>query len=301
MWQPEPGWQPLPTGPSPATYGVWLATVDGREAVVKRLLRPLPHDPAEGSDPRHPAYWRRAADVALGGVVHLTPGLHGLPDLAVEEDDEGVTIVSPRVPAAPPNGLFAAHSLGRFAGADLGDPPWLASGVLETRLRSVERRGGWTTLARTPVADLVDRLWSVRAERLASFAALPLVPSHGDPVAANLPGRQGDDIVAIDWSTLGRGPLGADLGYHALTAREELEPLLDAYVDALPAPLRERRADAEFGARVMAVYTVLTRADWALGRAAMEEGALAGKFKHPSVAPYLRAMQRLLPQLEALL
>ena len=301
MWQPEPGWQPLPNGPSPATYGVWLASAGGRETVVKRLLRPQPHDPADWSDPHHPAYWRRPADVALAGTVRDTPGLRALPDLAVEEDDEGVTLVSPRVSATPHNGLFVARCLGRFAGAELGDPAWESSGVLGTRLRSVERRGGWCTLARTPVADLVDRLWSVRGERLARFAALPQVASHGDPVPANLPGRAGEDIWAIDWSTLGRSPVGADLGYHALSTKEGLEPLLAAYVDGLPAPLRERRGDAEYGARVMAVYTVLTRADWALGRAAAGEGALAGKFNHPSVAPYLRAMQRLFPHLEALL
>ena len=31
------------------------------------------------------------------------------------------------------------------------------------------------------------------------------------------------------------------------------------------------------------------------------EGALAGKFRHPSVAPYIRAMQRQVVQIEALL
>ena len=51
----------------------------------------------------------------------------------------------------------------------------------------------------------------------------------------------------------------------------------------------------------MAVYTALTRLDWALARVADGEGALAGKFRHPSVAPYIRAMQRQVAQIEALL
>ena len=55
------------------------------------------------------------------------------------------------------------------------------------------------------------------------------------------------------------------------------------------------------GARVMAVYTALTRLDWALARVADGEGALVGKFRHPSVAPYIRAMQRQVDQIEALL
>ena len=54
------------------------------------------------------------------------------------------------------------------------------------------------------------------------------------------------------------------------------------------------------GARVTAVYTVLNRAEWALARAARGEGALAGKFRHPAVAPHLRALQRQFPHIEAL-
>ena len=106
-------------------------------------------------------------------------------------------------------------------------------------------------------------------------------------------------MVAIDWATLGTGPVGADLGYYALAAREELEPLLDAYLIGLPDGLATRE-EVELGARVTAVYTVLNRAEWALARAAAGEGALAGKFRHPRVAPHLRALQRQFPQIEAL-
>jgi hypothetical protein len=51
----------------------------------------------------------------------------------------------------------------------------------------------------------------------------------------------------------------------------------------------------------MTVYTVFTRAEWALSRVAPGEGALAGKYGHPSVAPHLRALQRQIPRIEALL
>jgi hypothetical protein len=54
-------------------------------------------------------------------------------------------------------------------------------------------------------------------------------------------------------------------------------------------------------ATVMCVYSAISRAEWALSRVAPGEGALHGKFNHPSVAPYLRALQRQLPQVEALL
>ena len=59
--------------------------------------------------------------------------------------------------------------------------------------------------------------------------------------------------------------------------------------------------EARLGALVTAVYTVLSRAEWALARVAESPGALAAKYRHPSVAPYLRSLQRQFPQLEALL
>jgi hypothetical protein len=52
--------------------------------------------------------------------------------------------------------------------------------------------------------------------------------------------------------------------------------------------------------RVSAAYTALSRAEWALARVAGGEGALAGKYRHPAVAPYLRTLQRQFPLLEAL-
>jgi aminoglycoside phosphotransferase (APT) family kinase protein len=122
---------------------------------------------------------------------------------------------------------------------------------------------------------------------------------HGDAVPANFLTRRGEDVVAVDWQCFGTGPVGADLGYYALSVREEFDVLLDAYLDGV-GPHADREAVA-VAARVTAVYTVLSRAEWALAQAARGEGALAGKFRHPSVAPYLRALQRQFPQIEQLL
>ena len=299
MWQPEPGWRRLP-GAGPSTVGVWTATESGREVVVKRLQPPEPHDPAGLLDPHDVNYWRRAADVALSGAVARTPGLRDAPLVRVEEDPTGITLVHERVPSQVVPGLFLADCLGRFAGADLGDRPWLAGGQLRSRLALVERRGGWQALARTPVADVADHLWSRRSSWLDRCDALPQVPQHGDVAPANVPGRHGPDAVAIDWSHLGRGPVGADLGYLSLSSREELGPLVEAYAAGLP-PGTADPDEAVLGSRVTAVYTALTRVDWALARVAEGEGALAGKFRHPSVAPYIRAMQRQVTQIEALL
>jgi hypothetical protein len=300
MWQPEPGWLAIPGGSGASTVGVWRTVLGDQPVVVKRLAAPMDHDPPELSKPRHFAYWRRPADVVTSEIVTDAPGLRPPRLAAVEEDVEGITITQEWVEDASTSGLFVAHALGRFAGARLAPAPWLARNQLRDRMERVERRGGWTTLARTTVADVAHHLWERRGELLAAADALVQVPQHGDPMPGNLPGRAGDDVVAIDWGTLGTGPVGADLGYYALAAREELEPLLDAYLMGLPEGLATRE-EATLGARVTAVYTVLNRAEWALARVAGGEGALAGKYRHPSVAPHLRALQRQFPQIEALM
>jgi hypothetical protein len=299
MWEPDPGWHLVRGGTGMSTVGVWRTQREGDPLVIKRLAKPGPDDPAELSDPRHFACWRREADVAVSRIVESSPGLRsGVLDVA--EDDDGITLTREWVEDAALNGLYVAHALGRFAGADLGRGRWLAVDQLRDRLVRVEQRGGWPTLARTTVADVADRLWSRRETLLRELDALPQVPQHGDPVASNLPGREGDDVIAIDWATLGHGPVGADLGLFLQGAREDAEPLLDAYLMGLPdgvATLEE----ATLGMRVSAAYTSLSRAEWALARVAGGEGALAGKYRHPAVAPYLRALQRQFPQIEALL
>lgn len=127
-----------------------------------------------------------------------------------------------------------------------------------------------------------------------------LVPLHGDPAQANLRGRSGEHVIALDWSSLGLGPVGGDLGYLCLTEREEFPVLAEAYADGLPAGAATPEQVVQ-GARINAVYTAVTRADWTLARVADGPGALAGKYRHPAVAPYLRSLQRLFPQIEPLL
>ncbi len=299
MWEPDPAWHPVSGGTGTSTVGVWRTQRAGDPLVIKRLAVPGADDPAELSDPRHFAYWRREADVAVSRVVEASPGLRSTV-LDVAEDDDGITLTREWVEDAALNGLYVAHALGRFAGADIGRGQWLAVDQLRDRLGRVERRGGWPTLARTTVADVADRLWSRRESLLRELDALPQVSQHGDPVVQNFPGRDEDDVIAIDWATLGRGPVGSDLGLYLQGAREDAEPLLDAYLMGLPDGLATR-SEATLGMRVSAAYTALSRAEWALARVAGGEGALAGKYRHPAVAPYLRSLQRQFDQIEALL
>ncbi|HET7432546.1 MAG TPA: phosphotransferase [Nocardioides sp.] len=299
MWEPEPDWHPLPGGTGTSTVGVWRTALGDQPVVVKRLGAPVPGDPPELSDPRHFAYWRREADVLSTGIAHRTAGLRA-PVAAVEEDEDGITITREWVEDSALSGLFVAMAMGRFAGSDLARTRFLAHRQLRDRLLRTETRGGWPTLARTTVADIADHLWKHRLGWLDRFEALPEVPQHGDPNAVNLPGRIGDDVLAIDWATLGVGPVGADLGLFSLTSREEFEPLLDAYLLGLPDGLAERD-EVLLGVRVSAAYTAMSRAEWALARVAGGEGALAAKYRHPAVAPHLRALQRAFPLIEPLL
>lgn len=297
MWQPEPDWVALPGGSGTSTVGVWRTAIGGRAVVIKRLAAPRPGDLPALSDPAHVGYWRREADVVVTGLTDSTPGLRAAP-ASVEEDAEGITIVRDWVEDAASSGLFLALCMGRFAAGRLPDGGFLARSLMRDRMERVEHSGGWPTLDRTTVADVADHLWRHRGSMLELLDGLPQVPQHGDPTARNIPGRVADDAIAIDWGTLGTGPIGGDLGYFSLSSREGFEPLLDAYLLGFPEADRDQ---VVLGAQIVAVYTALNRAEWALARVATGEGALASKYRHPSVAPHLRALQRQFPHMEALL
>jgi hypothetical protein len=297
VWEPDPQWRRLGGGRGPLDVGVWATERDGRGWVVKRVRAPGPDDPAELTDPTHPSYWHREADLALD--FRPARGLVAPEVVRVDEDAAGYVLWTERVERGLVTGLFAARALGRFAAEPLPPAPWWSQALLHRRLAATEARGGWETLRRTPVADLADALWRARPEVLARYDALPQLGSHGDPVPGNLVAPRGEDVVAVDWGSAGLAPAGADLGYYALSCKEDFGVLLDAHLDGL-GPGHDRAAVA-FAARAMLVYTVLGRADWALARAASGPGPLEATYRHPSVAPHLRALQRRLPEIEALL
>ncbi|HET6166089.1 MAG TPA: phosphotransferase [Marmoricola sp.] len=302
MWQPEPGWTALRPGGGASTVGLWRTELRDRPVVVKRLRRPSGDDPDVLGDPAHAGYWRREAEVALEPGVVDGPGVGAPAYLRVDEDDEGVTLWSEELVELPPPALRVARALGVFGAASYVDVPWAARHTLTDRLVMAEARGGWPTLARTQMADVADQLWQRRRSWLDEYAAGPAGRLHGDAVPANFPASRADLVVAVDWQGFGIGPLGTDLGYYALSAREDFEVLLDAFLDGARSQVGDVDEDrVRLAATVMCVYSAISRAEWALARVASGEGALHGKFRHPSVAPYLRALQRQLPQVEALL
>jgi hypothetical protein len=246
-WQPSPTWKPLTSGTGQATGGVWL-TPDGE--VVKRLVPGV-------TDPRHHAFWERQALVAESGVVAGTPGLRAPLFLGVERDEDGITLRTAYTSPVewPPEALAAA--LGRFGAHPVAEPAWGARDVLRDRLRTVERRGGWQALTQAGLTSpAIDKLWTSRETALAVLDELPRVPTHGDAHPANLLGRAGTDVVAIDWEQFGLGPAGFDLGYLLLATDAPLDDLVAAH----GGPVR-------CGAVLVAAYTGVSRAAWGLGRA----------------------------------
>jgi Phosphotransferase enzyme family len=239
-WQPSPHWRPLTTGTGQSTGGVWL-TPDGQ--VVKRLLPGV-------ADPRHHAYWQRQALVAESGIVATTPGLRSPACLGVDRDSTGITLRMAHVEPAVSSPAALAAALGRFARLPLDELAWGARNVLRDRLTTVERRGGWSALPQ------YEALWVRRQAALTVLDELPRVPTHGDAHPVNLLGRDGDDVLAIDWEQFGLGPAGFDLGYLLLAVETPLDELLAAHGGDTDAVRR--------GAVLVAAYTAVSRAAWSI-------------------------------------
>ena len=201
IWSPEPGWS-RSAGGGPSTVGVWR-TVGGRRGRGQAAGAPSEHDPPELSDPRHFAYWRRAADVVTSGVVLQTPGLrapraarrggrgrhHGGTPRVEDEHAQGLS------PRARSGGSRVPRSRPARAWREISSEGAAGPG---------EHRGGWPTLAWTTVADVADHLGHRREAQAARLHPRPEAAARR-PGAGEPPGRVADDVVAIDWCTLGWG------------------------------------------------------------------------------------------------
>ena len=278
MWEPDPSWRELPGAGGPSTPGVWLAESEGRRWVVKRLA--APDERTERSPTRYAGYWRREVEVARDPAVVDGPGLVPPSSGTVEEDDDGVTVWSLELVGEPPTGLFVARALGRFAAADRRRPGWASRNLLEDRLAMAEQRGGWRTLARTTLADVADHLWQRGAalagratrDRGVGCTGTPYPPTSWPPAARTSSPWTGSA------SGSGRsGPTSATTPCPSVRS----STCCSRRSSTVWAPTWTR--GDRLAARVTAVYTVLSRAEWALAQAARGEGALAGKYRHPAV------------------
>jgi hypothetical protein len=256
-WEPEPEWTALTAGTGVSNGGVWL-TPDG--LVVKRLLRGVER-------PDHYAYWRRQADVAGSGVVEATAGLRAPRCVKVDTDADGVTVWTEAVATAALSGVELAEAVGRFARNEIEPADWFARRILRDRLANDEQGPGWAPLAteqRLPAELRHDCgvLWARRHELLTELDGLPQQVIHGDAHPVNLLGREGDDVIAVDWEQFGTGPLGFDLAYLLVSTDTPIDALLSAYQlgsgSAWPTDAVRR------GAVVTAAITAVARAAWSL-------------------------------------
>jgi hypothetical protein len=254
---PKPDWVPLTAGTGVSNGGVWL-TPDG--LVAKRLLPGI-----ERAD--HYAYWRRQAEVAGSGVVERTIGLRGPRCVKVEIDPDGATVWSAVVPAVELEPVEMATALGRFGLNRIEPADWFARGILRDRLANDEGRGGWASLAHERrlgpgLRSACDVLWQRRYELMDELDRLPQQVIHGDAHPVNLLGRDGDDVIAVDWEQFGVGPLGFDLGYLLISTDAAVDELLPAYQrgsrSTWPGDAVRR------GAVLTAAITVVARAAWSL-------------------------------------
>ena len=214
MWEPQPGWLEVPGGTGPATVGVWRTEQGGRPLAVKRLARPGPHDAAEVSDPAHFAYWRREADVVESGLTpaHARAARAGRgPRRGRRRHHDHLRLGRGRrqqrpVPRPRPRPVRRRRPRSARAGcaATCSGCGWLASSAAAAGQPCSAPAPPTSPTACGPVASTSSL----------QYDALPQVPHHGDVAPANLRGREGDDVLAIDWSSLGVGPIGTDLGLH---------------------------------------------------------------------------------------
>src|SRR5690348_11935661 len=294
MWQPEPGWVEVSGGHGPSTLGVWR--VD-KSWIVKRISAPGVDDPPELHRAESPRFWRREAEFALAGMPLkgvAAPDVHRL-----DEDDEGYALWSSAHDRTLVEPTRVAQAFAELAMTEAEPAAWHAVDHLREKVAQAEAHDGWPTLARTTIADLADALWSRRRSVLDRLEAMPRVLSHGDAVQANVLCVHGGHTIMIDWGSFGWSAPGEDLGLYALSAGCDLDRMVWHYTET-GSDLASYE-DVLWAAQVVIAFTVVGRAEWVLARVAPGEGALANKYRHPAVAPYLRALQNQIPTIEAVL
>jgi hypothetical protein len=267
--------EPLPhAAVASATAGLWRVRVGDRAAVVK-VLAHAPEGGSEnwrsGADETHWYYWRREAEAYRSRLLDGLGGGLRAPrcDLIGERDDGSVALWLEDLRGVPAPSWsidryrLAARHLGQAqggfaAGRALPDHAWLSRGWLRSYLTQPLRK---LTLSADPgvwrdplLADWfpvppVDALRAMPADRSRFLDVLDQTPAtlcHLDLHPANLFDGGGDTTAVIDWSFVGIGAIGEDVGnlvpdavldFHV--APEQLPELYDAVADGYEAGLRD--------------------------------------------------------------
>lgn len=260
------------------------ADVDGRAMDWSLILKIMHLSPASRSgnwaasdDPAHYNYWKREFLAYQSGILQpegrplavdlLVPRSPGF----AEQAGQIVWLWLEQIEGLPASewtleryGLAARH-LGQMQGAYLAerplpDAPWLSRHWLRQRLDGMTSQimagfdaPGWQhpLLRQVFPADQIERvrqLWQQRHHLLAALDQLPQTLCHLDFWPPNLFARRSaqgrEQTVAIDWSYVGIGAIGQDIGnlvpdsiwtrYVATKRLTELERLVcDGYIEGL--------------------------------------------------------------------
>ncbi|MGZ0148241.1 phosphotransferase [Kribbella sp. WER1] len=232
----EVGTAPLRHNPLNAvTANVERVTyADGHTAVRKELKRPDTETGpwAASTDPRHWNYWRRELEVYSDDELRTRLADAGLflPNAEVTERSDGAEILMEDVTGTPGTHFsLAEHAVlaracGRWQAQPATERPWTSTGFL--RDYSTTRVVPWhlTTdddawqqpLVRDNWPPELRQAWTAllvhRDALLKLVESLPRARCHLDFWVSNVIERPTGELALFDWSFLGDGALGEDIG-----------------------------------------------------------------------------------------
>jgi hypothetical protein len=243
-----------------------ITYADGRTAVRKELRRPVSEEGpwAASTDPRHWNYWRRELEVYRDDELRQRLADAGLvlPAAQVDERADGAIVLMEDI-AGTPGTHFSlaehaalARACGRWQAYPAAERSWTSTGFL--RDYSTTRDVPWhlmtddaawqQPLIRDTWPTGLRRAWTAllthRDELLDLVATLPRARCHLDFWVSNVIQRPTGALALFDWSFLGDGALGEDIGNYIPDAvfdlfwpvermRELAETCIANYLDGL--------------------------------------------------------------------
>jgi hypothetical protein len=207
---------------------------DGRTAVRKELRRPSNSSGpwAASTDPRHWNYWRRELEVYRDDELREQLADAGLvlPAAQVDEQPDGAVLLMDDI-AGTPGTHFSlaehaalARACGRWQARPAPERPWTSTGFL--RDYSTTRDVPWQLMTDDAAwqQPLIRETWPAelreawtdllvhRDALLDLVATLPRARCHLDFWVSNVIQRPTGELALFDWSFLGDGALGEDIG-----------------------------------------------------------------------------------------
>jgi hypothetical protein len=207
---------------------------DGRTAVRKQLRRPADEAGpwAASTDPRHWNYWRREVEVYRDDQLRRQLADAGLvlPMAQVDEQPDGAVLLMEDIDGTPGTHFSLAEhaalarACGRWQARPAPERPWTSRGFL--RDYSTTRDVPWHLMTddaawqqplirETWPAELREAWSGLLAHRdalLDLVASLPRARCHLDFWVSNVIQRPSGELALFDWSFLGDGALGEDIG-----------------------------------------------------------------------------------------